>query len=207
MSWQFFCERSTAQRLRLEPAGVPADSLRGPPRLNGTQPEIIRLVTASAARSMSSKRARAARWVSFWALRRRSSTSAGDLDDGGVDVEAADGLGEAVVVGEGDDLAVLAGGLEDAGEAVHPGGVHGQRRGGAAEVDVVEGDVALEAELVPDAPGLMGKKEGVEAEGVVEEGGELVGLPRYGLGGGLLALVGVAEGLGGLGDGILVGGL
>ena len=47
----------------------------------------------------------------------------------------------------------------------------------------------------------------VEAEGVVEEGGELVGLPRYGLGGGFLALVGVAEGLGGLGDGVLVGGL
>ena len=36
----------------------------------------------------------------------------------------------------------------------------------------------------------------VEAEGVVEEGGELVGLPRYGLGGGLLALVGIAEGTG-----------
>jgi predicted nucleotidyltransferase len=40
----------------------------------------------------------------------------------------------------------------------------------------------------------------VEAEGVVEEGGELVGLPRYGLGGGILALVGVAEGLDDLGD-------
>jgi hypothetical protein len=47
----------------------------------------------------------------------------------------------------------------------------------------------------------------VEAEGVVEEGGELVGLPRHGLGGGFVALVGVAEGLGGLGDGVLVGGL
>ena len=47
----------------------------------------------------------------------------------------------------------------------------------------------------------------VEAEGVVEEGGELVGLPRYGLGGGFLALVGVAEGLDGLGDLVLVGGL
>ena len=45
----------------------------------------------------------------------------------------------------------------------------------------------------------------VEAEGVAEEGGELVGLPRYGLGGGFLALVGVAEGLGGVGDGVLVG--
>jgi hypothetical protein len=237
---------------------------------------------------MSSKRARAARWVSFWAPRRRSSTSAwglspadaaaadglhadgfegfaaeagddpagdvgrevvglgegegvveaagdgvlgaagvdegafaaGDLDDGGVDVEAAEGLGEAVVVGEDDDLSVLAGGLEDAGEAVHAGGVHGldgvvdddeaegalgeggpgdeEAEGegvelalahdaeggallavdgdveldlaglaGAAEVDVLQGDVALEAELVPDAPGLVG--DGGEA--LVAEGG------------------------------------
>ncbi len=51
--------------------------------------------------------------------------AAGDLDDGGVDVEAADGLGETVVVGEDDDLAVLACGLEDAGEAVHSRGVRG----------------------------------------------------------------------------------
>ncbi len=38
----------------------------------------------------------------------------------------------------------------------------------------------------------------VEEEGVVEEGGELLGLPRHGLGGGLLALLGVPQGFRGL---------
>ena len=47
----------------------------------------------------------------------------------------------------------------------------------------------------------------VEAEGVVEEAGELLGLPRHGLGRGLLPLVGVSQGLQGLGDFLGVGSL
>ncbi len=61
---------------------------------------------------------------------------AGDLDHGGLDAEAADGFGEAVVVGEDDDLAVLAGGLEDLGEAVDARGVH--RLDGVVDDDEAE---------------------------------------------------------------------
>ena len=74
-------------------------------------------------------------------MARRRSTSgafaARDLDDGGGDVEAADGFGEAVVVGEDDDLAVLAVSCEDAGEAVDAGGVHGLD--GVVDDDEAEG--------------------------------------------------------------------
>ena len=151
-------------------------------------------------------------------------------------------------MGEDDDLAVGARGLEDAGEAVHAGGVHGldgvvnddeaegalgeggpgdeEAEGegvelalahdaeggaflavdgdveldlaglaGAAEVDVLEGDVALEAELVPDAPGLVGDGgEALVAEGV---GGAfeplLGGLEVLEGFGGVLGLLGLGE--------------
>ena len=176
---------------------------------------------------------------------------AGDFDDGGGDVEAADGFREAVVVGEDDDLAVLARGLEDFGEAVHSGGVHGldgvvdddeaegafleggsrdeEAEGegvelalahdaeggaflavdgdfeldfaglaGAAEVDVVEGDVALEAELVPDAAGLVGDGgEALVADVVGRVLHPLLRLLEEGEGfGGLAGLDGLREPLG-----------
>ena len=63
--------------------------------------------------------------------------AAGDLDHGCGDVEATDGFGEAVVVGEDDHLAVLAGGLEDPGEAVDAGGIHGLD--GVVDDDEAEG--------------------------------------------------------------------